>query len=61
MQFAIKMVVTFGQKEKDNDWERAQRRLASGNFYFLTSIVVQIHVYSVIIHQLITYNLCMQK
>lgn len=40
MQFAVKMVVTFWEKEKDSDWERAQRKLASGNFYFLTSIVV---------------------
>lgn len=40
MQFANKMVVTFVEKEKESGWEGVQRRLASGNFYFLTLVVV---------------------
>lgn len=39
MKFAVKMVLTFGDR-KGSDWEGTQRRLIYNNFYFLTSMMV---------------------
>lgn len=37
---SVKRIVILAEQEKDSDWEETKRRVASGNFYFLTSTVV---------------------